>query len=131
MLYRLRQSTVIVGIFVLSTGLSGCDNSKDVITSAELAMRIDAGTAPLILDVRTPEEYAAEHIPGAINISHTELDERLPELASYKHEEIVVLCVSGKRTALAAEILLEAGFADIRDLKGHMQQWTANGYPLE
>jgi hypothetical protein len=88
-----------VGLFwvliAISIGIFGCGNTDDVMPSAELAARIEAGTAPLILDVRTPEEYAAEHIPGAVNISHTELAGRLAELDAYKNKEIVVHCRSG------------------------------------
>ena len=50
-----------------------------LITGDALIERIDAGDAPVILDVRTAAEYAEGHVPGAINISHDELAERLAE----------------------------------------------------
>lgn len=117
-------------IITLCVSLAGCGNGDDPISGAELAMRIESGNAPLILDVRTAEEYAEEHISGAINIDHTELSERLSELMPYKQQEIVVHCVSGKRAALAQSVLRDAGFADVRGLEGHMQEWTAGGYPV-
>lgn len=118
-------------IFALAVGLIGCGNGRDTITAAELAMRIESGNPPVILDVRTTEEYAEEQIPGAINIPHLELGERLAELADYRQEEIVVHCRSGKRAGLAETLLRDAGFADVRDLEGHMLGWTEGGYPVD
>jgi rhodanese-related sulfurtransferase len=131
MLLKPQKVGLIWVLIAISIGIFGCGNTDDVMPSAELAARIEAGTAPLILDVRTPEEYAAEHIPGAVNISHTELAGRLAELDAYKNKEIVVHCRSGKRAGLAETVLSDAGFTGIRDLEGHMLQWQENGYPVE
>jgi phage shock protein E len=119
---------------VMAASLAGCDSTTDTtdtITTAELAMRVESGSAPLILDVRTADEYAEAHIPGAININHMELPDRLAELAEHKQDEIVVHCASGRRAALAETALRDAGFADVRDLEGHMQQWIESGYPVQ
>jgi len=131
MLLKPQKVGLIWVLIAISIGIFGCGNTDDVMPSSELAARIEAGTAPLILDVRTPEEYAAEHIPGAVNISHTELAGRLAELDAYKNKEIVVHCRSGKRAGLAEMILSDAGFTAVRDLEGHMLQWQENGYPIE
>ena len=128
--YLLRL-TALIAILALAGGLPGCGKNPDVITGAELAMRVESGNPPVILDVRPAEEYDEGHIPGAINISHLELEARLTELDAYRNDEIVVHCVSGKRAALARNILIKAGFADVRDLEGHMQRWQENAYPLE
>lgn len=127
----LKQAQLTLAIAVLTASMLGCERNPGSITAAELAMRIESGDAPLVLDVRTAGEYAEGHIPGAINISHIEIGERLSELESSRNDEIVVHCVSGKRAALAEVALREAGFADVRDLEGHMQQWTAGNYPVE
>ena len=125
------RPVIFVAVLVAATSMFGCGNPDPVIASSELAARIESGTAPLILDVRTPEEYSAGHIPGAINISHTELGERLGELEEHKNEEIVVHCRSGHRAGLAETVLVDAGFTGVRDLDGHMLQWEENGYPVE
>ena len=52
-----------------------------VLAPMELAARLEAGTAPVLLDVRSPEEFAAGHIPGAINIPYDEIPARLAEIA--------------------------------------------------
>lgn len=101
------------------------------IDAAELAGRLDGPDAPLILDVRTPGEFSAGHIPGALNIPHDELAERLAELDGSRQREIVVHCKSGRRASLAEELLASAGFENLRDLNGHMQAWEAAQLPVE
>ncbi len=85
----------------------------------------------LILDVRTPAEYEAGHIPGAVNLSHDQLETRLAELAPYKSKDIVAYCRSGRRTALALGVLQANGFEHLWHLKGDMLAWRAANRPLE
>ncbi len=101
------------------------------ITHTELAERIQSDTAPFILDVRTPGEYAAGHIPGAVNVPHDELATRLGELPSDHSEEIVVHCQSGRRAQQAEAVLREHGYTHVRDLVGHWQAWSTAGLPVE
>lgn len=72
-------------------------------------------TKTIILDVRTPEEFAEGAIHGAINIPVQILGERLGEMGS-KENRIVVYCRSGKRSAMAKAMLLEAGFISVEDV---------------
>lgn len=99
------------------------------ITPDALAQRIEAGDPPLILDVRSEAEFAAGHIPGAINIPHDQVAERLGELPSDPGTEIVVHCQSGKRAALAEDVLGKAGYENVRDLEGHWAGWSAAQRP--
>ena len=102
------------------------------ISDQELAERIEQGTAPLILDVRSAQEFRAGHIPGALNIPHDQLPERLlSELGISESDEVVVHCQSGRRAATAEKVLAAAGFMQVRDLEGHMQGWRAAGLPTE
>jgi rhodanese-related sulfurtransferase len=101
------------------------------ISGAQLAERIEAGSAPLILDVRNRDEYAEAHIPGAINIPRNELSKRLAELPSDKSQEIVVHCYGGRRAGLAEETLRGSGYSNVRDLSGHWQEWQAARLPTE
>lgn len=95
-----------------------------------LLARIEAGEAPLILDVRTPAEFAAGHIPGAVNIPHTEIEARMSELGDQQDREIVVHCKSGRRAGMAEEQLVAAGYTNILHLDGDMQGWEAGGRPV-
>jgi len=101
------------------------------ISAGKLADRIQAGSPPLILDVRTREEYTQGHIPGAINIPHDELPTRLAELPIAKSEEVVVHCGSGGRTQPAEKTLRASGYSNVRILTGHWGQWQAKRLPTE
>ena len=115
--------------------LTACDEQKSTgpasISPRELAELIRLERAPLILDVRSAEEYAEGHIPGALNIPHDQLGDRLSQIDAAENDEIVVHCKSGYRANVAEEILSEAGYSNLRDLDGHMNAWKSGGYPLE
>lgn len=85
----------------------------------------------LLLDVRSPEEFAQGHIPGAINISHEKITEYLSELKDYKDRPIVVYCRSGRRAKVAIEELEAAEFTDLRHLEGDMMGWSEAGLPID
>jgi phage shock protein E len=104
------------------------------IAASELMDRMLADKAPYILDVRGPDEYVAGHLPGAVNIVHTEFLEN-PEAAlmllpAQPDTEIVIHCVSGKRSGMAAEVLAAAGYTNVRQLTGDFRSWQAGGYPV-
>lgn len=71
----------------------------------------------LLLDVRTPGEFAGGRLEGAINIPVGELARRLEELGA-RDRPVVIYCRSGARSATAAGVLRRAGFADVHDLGG-------------
>jgi phage shock protein E len=101
------------------------------ISSTELAELIRHEQAPLILDVRSEKEFDEAHIPGAVNIPHDQLRDRLSEIDAAKTDEIVVHCKSGYRAGIAEKALIEAGYSNVRDLDGHMNDWQSSGYPIE
>ena len=109
----------------------GSEDTSATMTAADLAGRIGNGTAPAIFDVRTPEEFADGHVPGAINLPHTEVAGRVGEFSVYQDREVVVYCGTGRRAAMAEDALRTAGFTNVRDLEGHMKQWQADGYPID
>lgn len=94
------------------------------ITPAEFAQRLKAPNPPVIIDVRTREEYAAGHIDTALNLPHDELERRLGEIPGSKSGEIVVYCRSGKRARMAEDILINKGYTNVKDLAGHWQAWS-------
>lgn len=89
---------------------------------------VAAGKGHVLLDVRTPAEFASGHIPGAINIAVEELPQRLAEVP--KGQPVVVYCRSGNRSANALRILTGAGFSPVFDLGG-IVDWSAAGLPIE
>ena len=88
-------------------------------------------TSALILDVRTADEFASGHVPGAVNISHEAVAGRISELGADKSRPVVVYCEKGGRAGKAASALLDAGFSDVRHLAGDMSAWRAAGRPME
>ena len=95
--------------------------SSTGMTVTDLKARIDAGSAPFILDVREPAEAAICRIPGAVLIPLGELPGRLAELDP--SAEIVVHCRSGARSARAVALLREKGFARASNLAGGILNW--------
>lgn len=88
-------------------------------------------TKTIVLDVRTPEEFAQGHIKGAINISHDQIEKKLSKIIAFKDQTVVVHCRSGRRAVSAEDALRKAGFSDLRHLVGDMNGWMAAGLPLE
>jgi phage shock protein E len=74
----------------------------------------------LLVDVRTPEEFAAAHLPGALNLPVADLERRLHELP--RDRPLVLYCRSGNRSAKAAARLRSEGFTAVHDL-GAMSSW--------
>lgn len=101
------------------------------ISQAELLERRKKEPGLVVLDVRTPAEFAAGHVPGARNISHDELPARLAELAPLKDQPVVLYCRSGRRTAIAVRALRDAGFKQLLHLEGDWQSWEATKQPVE
>lgn len=92
---------------------------RDTVGSHD-AHRLVAQGARLV-DVRTAQEFATGHIPGAVNIPVQELGCRMGELDA-KERPIVVYCRSGNRSGSAARILRSAGYSEVYDL-GSMSRW--------
>ncbi|MFQ6124801.1 MAG: rhodanese-like domain-containing protein [Candidatus Heimdallarchaeota archaeon] len=76
-----------------------------------------------LLDVRSESEYLEGHIPGAYLIPHTELEDRKNELPENLSQPIIVYCASGRRSAIAADILDSLGYADVRNMEGGFNAW--------
>jgi rhodanese-related sulfurtransferase len=123
----------VLWLFVLATVLGVGAESEQIpstITQQELLQRLEVRTDLFMLDVRTPQEFAAGHIPGAVNVPHTTLSERLEALQSYQDKEIIVYCEAGVRSAKAEKVLRQAGFAKVRHLEGDMAAWRRSSLPL-
>jgi phage shock protein E len=133
-----RRSPMVLGLFVLFAVASAAtaddvkpDSAQVSITPGELAELIQLEKAPTILDVRSEKEFNAAHIPGAVNIPHDALSDRIAEIGADKSDLVVVHCKSGYRAGIAERTLAEAGYSNVRDLKGHMNAWESGDYPTE
>lgn len=106
--------------------------SATPISQAELLARLEQKDPDLlVLDVRTPEEFAAGHVPGARNVPHDQVPAKLAELASFKDKPVVLYCRSGRRSAAAGQTLRAAGFSQLLHLQGDWLAWEAEKKPVE
>lgn len=82
----------------------------------------------MLLDVRTPKEYAEGHIKGAVLIPVQVLETRLSEVP--KDKQVYVYCHSGTRSARASKMLVKHGFNNIENVVGGIVAWKKSGYPV-
>ncbi len=100
--------------------------------SQDEALMISEGDgSALFLDVRSTDEFASGHVPGALNISVDELKDRLGELESSRDAEIIVYCERGGRANTATDLLAEEGFTKLGHLTGDMSAWRTAGLDTE
>jgi phage shock protein E len=128
---RRRPLLLALALCTSLSALAACAQERSAsdapVQPAELAAVLAGGEAPLLLDVRTPEEFAQGHVPGATLVPVQELEARLGELAAYKQRGVVTYCEVGGRAGKAAELLRSNGFAHVRLLDGSMKRWREEG----
>ncbi len=106
-------------------------NNIDVSDASELIKNNTNNTEFIILDVRSPEEYAEGHIKGAVNVNYNGHDfEKEIELLDKKHAYLVC-CRSGRRSSNAVKLMNKMGFNDVKNLSGGIQKWSKKGLPTE
>jgi rhodanese-related sulfurtransferase len=91
--------------------------------------KINTTSNLFILDVRTLEEFESGYIENATLIPHTELESRANELPGDYHNEILVYCRSGARSATASNTLISMGYTQVYNMLGGFSAWKAAGYP--
>ena len=98
----------------------------------EFVQRLDTEKNLLVLDVRTAEDFVGEqgHIDGAVNIPVEELQQRMDEIENYLEQPVAIVCRTDKRSAKAALLLTEEGFADVHVVRGGMTKWIEADLPV-
>jgi phage shock protein E len=121
-------------LVVTACGKSGHESADQLVAieslgPAEFEDRISDGS--LLLDVRTPEEFATGFIDGAVNLDYKAegFEQKLDSLD--KSVTYFVYCASGGRSDKAAEIMKDKGFTSIITLDGGLSAWTNEGRPLQ
>ncbi len=127
----IKLAITLIIMTMSATQITGC-NSSDNITSVsapEFDKEIKADSV-VLLDVRTPQEYAEGHIDGALNINIQSDDFRQrAEKELSKDSTILIYCRSGRRSMEAAGILSELGYKVV-NLKGGIIEWKGDGLPV-
>ena len=111
------------------TQTAGASVNEWEITPVDLKRRMDAGENPFILDVREPNEYQINRIPGSTLIPLGELPRRLAELP--RDREIVAQCKMGGRSAKAQDFLKSVGFTKVKNLRGGILEWIDKVDPTQ
>ncbi len=127
----LARSLAAIVFTVLATACIGDANTVPTIAASALLQQINTNSSPVVLDVRSPEEFRTGHVPGAVNIPHRQVGVRLGELAPGRERGIVVYCEGGPRAEYAEQVLRNAGFEKVYHLEGDMAAWRMNHLPTE
>ena len=105
------------------------------ITVDALFELLNSDQPPLLIDIRDAADFNGTgyatygHIPNARSITILELESKIEDLQPFKDKEIVTMCPGGGLSLAAVEILTEAGFTDVKSLKGGIGLWHKKGYP--
>ncbi|MBC8188433.1 MAG: rhodanese-like domain-containing protein [Proteobacteria bacterium] len=99
------------------------------IAPSELSARRATDRAPIVIDVRTREEYASGHIPGALNIPFDQVAEKISEIDA--PHGVALYCMIGPRARKGEAALLGAGYTSVLHIEGGLAAWKAAGLPVE
>ncbi len=134
----LRGAAAAVLGAALAVSAAGCSSSTETTSQSATAESLDvtafaervATDGVVVLDVRTPAEFAEGHLPGAVNID-VESGDFTSDIAELdKDAEYAIYCRSGNRSKVAMQTMADEGFTDLADLNGGIGDWAANGGPV-
>jgi len=100
------------------------------VSAADVKAAIDQKENAVILDVRDPGEYAAGHLPGAVNISRGTLEFNVFNKISDQNSKIYVYCKTGGRSSLATKTLNDLGYKNAILMDAAFEDWIKAGYPV-
>jgi thioredoxin len=127
-IYRSGLIFLMVALFSCGTG----EAQKSVsLGPQEFEKQLASGGERILLDVRTPGEFGERHLTGALNIDYNGADfnSRIGNLD--KTQPVYVYCLSGGRSAAAAQTLTDIGFTKVYEMKGGISRWIAENHPVE
>lgn len=101
--------------------------SLALVKPAELYQQMQAGKAPVIVDVRQPSEWAEQRIGAVLNMPLSRLSTDAKRLS--KDLPVLTVCNSAYRSGMGAAVLLKLGFKDVRNMDGGGEAWVAQGLP--
>ncbi len=102
-----------------------------VVSAADVKAAIDKKEKAIFLDVRDPGEYAAGHLPGAINVSRGTLEIEIGGKVLDQNAKIYVYCKTAGRSTLATKTLNDLGYKNAVLMDAQFEDWIKAGYPVE
>jgi rhodanese-related sulfurtransferase len=100
------------------------------VSAADVKAAIDKKEKAIVLDVRDPNEYAAGHLPGSINVSRGTLEMNIWGKISDQSAKIYVYCKTAGRSALATKTLNDLGYKNAVLMDAQFEDWIKKGYPV-
>jgi phage shock protein E len=92
-----------------------CACAASAVGVAAMCVALPVAGATFLIDVRTPAEFASGHLPGAINIDHESIGQRIAAAGVTKNDEVILYCRSGRRSGIALQTLRGMGFSKVED----------------
>ena len=120
---------IVLGVLIETVGTAADPKEAPRVTPAELAALRESGVAPVVIDVRSSEEYASGHIPGAVNIPFDQVADRIAEVDA--PHGVALYCMIGPRARKGESALLAASYPKVFHLEGGLAAWKAAGLPVE
>lgn len=101
------------------------------ITAEEVKQALGEDQDLLLLDVRTPEEFAKNRIKGAINLPIDQIEAKIASVIQDKQKIIYVYCLSASRSVHAVGVMKKLGYTNVYNMTSGLLAWRAKQYPLE
>lgn len=137
-----KRNALFLSLFLVLSAISGCIQIEEE-SSAQIFEKITAEEAKrlieerkedpnfIVIDIRTPEEYAQGHLPGAVNLNFYSESFR-EDLNRLERDKVyLIYCRSGHRSGVAVPLMKELGFKEVYELEGGILEWISKGYSLE
>jgi rhodanese-related sulfurtransferase len=100
------------------------------LTATQAQQKIDSEDVKIV-DVRTLEEYIRGHLSGSISLPLDQLQMQADEILKDKNRPVLVYCLSGSRSLVAAQILESLGYQKIYNMTHGLMEWRIQNLPLE
>ena len=128
---KLARTVVALGLVAaVSACGGGSAASLETVPAREAAEVLQSQPDAVLLDIRTPEEFAASRVEGSINVDFYAADFRDRIAALDRDTTYVVYCRSGNRSASAMELFDELGFTSVYEVEDGILAWVGAGLPL-
>ena len=117
----------LLALAIFLPGLIRRLRQKPMLEVSDLKIRLESGESPLILDVRSPEEFVGKqgHIDQSLNIPLDLLEDRIDELTPFMDKPVAIVCCTHVRSAKAARLLTAHGFTDLSVVRNGMTAWIS------
>ena len=145
-LYKILGLTIALGFLLLGVSCEAQSNKKNKATTAptppstvqgvaqnisvsEFQEKLAAKSNAILLDVRTPEEYANGHLQQSTLLDFTDTNFKTNVSKLDRSKPIFVYCAAGGRSSKALKLMQELGFKEVYNMIGGFSAWEAKGFP--